>query len=240
MKFDPPLQTALLLRRYKRFLADIKLPSGEEVTIHCPNTGSMKNCIVEGGQCWYSTSDNPKRKYPYTWEIATTPGGHLAGINTGRANGLVREAIESGVISELSGYSSIRSEVKYGQENSRIDFLLSGEGRDDCYVEVKSVTLCTDTDEISRGEGLFPDAVSQRGSKHLRELVDMKQQGNRAVLVFCVQHTGIQQVSPADEIDIIYGKTLRKAIMDGVEVLAYKASISPSEIVLTSKLPVVL
>ncbi len=240
MIFDSPLQTAFLLRRYKRFLADIKLASGEEITIHCPNTGSMKNCIVEGGQCWYSTSDNPKRKYPHTWEIATTPGGHLAGINTGRANGLVREAIEAGVISELSGYSSIRAEVKYGQENSRIDFLLSSESRDDCYVEVKSVTLCTDSDELSRGEGLFPDAVSQRGSKHLRELIEMKKQGHRAVLVFCVQHTGILQVSPADEIDAVYGETLRMAVKQGVEMLAYKSSVSPSEIVLTSKVPVIL
>ena len=232
MKFEPVLQPARLLRRYKRFLADIELPCGEEVTIHCPNTGSMKHCIVEQSPCWYSVSDNPKRKYPFTWEIATTTSGHLAGINTGRANSLVYEAIETGIITELSAYHTIKPEVKYGSENSRIDFLLSADNQSDCYVEVKSVTLGFDD-----GCGLFPDAVSARGTKHLRELMEVVQKGYRAVLVFCVQHNGIQSVAPADEIDPAYGQTLREAVDRGVEVLAYGANISPAEITLKNPIP---
>lgn len=235
MKYQAPLKPATLLRRYKRFLADITLASGDEVTIHCPNTGSMKNCIVEGSPCWYSVSDNPKRKYPYTWELATTPSGHLAGINTGLANKLVKEAIENGLVSELSGYDQLRSEVKYGEEKSRIDFLLTGEGRRDCYVEVKSVTLMEES-----GQGLFPDAVSQRGSKHLRELMAMVEQGHRAVLFYCVQHTGIERVSPAAQIDPVYAQTLAQAIDAGVEVIAYKARISPEEISLVDAIPFTL
>jgi sugar fermentation stimulation protein A len=237
MKFSPALQPAILLMRYKRFLADVRLPDGSVTTIHCPNTGSMKNCIVENSPCWYSVSDNPKRKYPFTWEIATTPRGYLAGVNTGRANGLVKEAIEGGVIEELIGYREIQAEVKYGNENSRIDFLLSnnsetnGNAQVNCYVEVKSVTL-----EMGDGLGLFPDSVSARGAKHLRELILMVEQGHRAVLIFCVQHVGIERVSPADDIDVVYGQLLREAISKGVEVLVYGATISCEEIVLTRRL----
>jgi sugar fermentation stimulation protein A len=235
MKFKPSLQPATLLRRYKRFLADIELPTGERVTIHCPNTGSMKNCIVENSPCWYSISDNPNRKYPYTWEIATVPNGYLAGINTGRANALVEEAINNGLVAELSGYKHIKREVKYGAENSRIDFLLSDEKRADCYVEVKSVTLA-----FENCQGFFPDAVSTRGTKHLRELMGMVDAGHRAVLFFCVQHTGIISVAPADDIDPVYAATLREANNRGVEVLAYQAEISAEEIVLTKAIPVLL
>lgn len=238
---DPSLvwQEAILLRRYKRFLADLRLPDGEELTVHCPNTGSMKNCVVPETPCWFSTSLRPGRKYPHTLEVVTTPGGHLAGINTGRANGLVKEAIARGAITELQGYSQLRQEVRYGEEKSRIDLLLGGAADDprDCYIEVKNVTL------MSRpGQGLFPDAVSTRGSKHLRELINMVQQGHRAVLFYCVQHTGIQWVEPADEIDPVYGDYLREAMASGVEVLAYGASINPEvgEVVLVRPLPVVL
>ncbi len=242
MNFDPPLQPATLIRRYKRFLADIELPSGELTTIHCANTGSMKNCIVENSPCWYSTSSNPKRKYPFTWELATTPDGHIAGINTSRANYLVLEGIESGVIRELQGYAQCRSEVRYGKENSRIDFLLSDESIDDittrkpiCYVEVKNVTL-----GMGNGLGQFPDSVSQRASKHLRELIGMVRDTHRAVLVFCVQHSGIERVSPAEEIDPEYAAMLRKAVDEGVEVLAYGASMNQHEIVLNRKLTIEL
>lgn len=238
MEFSPPLQQAVLIRRYKRFLADIRLPSGEETTIHCPNTGAMTRCQVQGSPCWYSVSDNPKRKYPYTWEIASTPDGHMAGVNTGRANALVEEGIRNGVITPLQGYAELRREVRYGEENSRIDFLLTAgpEAQDQpCYVEVKSVTLGMDN-----GQGLFPDAVSQRGTKHLRELIAMVKEGYRAVLLFCVQHTGIEQVSPADDIDPLYGQTLRQAVAEGVEVMAYQAEISPQRIKLVKALPVVL
>lgn len=232
MKFNPPLQPATLVKRYKRFLTDIILPDGEEVTIHCPNTGSMKNCLAPESTCWFSISDNPKRKYSRTWEIATTPAGDLAGINTGRANALVVEAIECGVIAELAGYGSLRTEVRYGEERSRIDILLQT-GSEQCYVEVKNVTLCA-----GEGRGLFPDAVSSRGAKHLRELMAMVAQGHRAVLLFCVQHTGIESVAPADDIDPLYGKTLREAMASGVEVLAYGAVISAGEIALDRPLPV--
>jgi sugar fermentation stimulation protein A len=234
MKIVPELKSAVLLRRYKRFLADIRLPTGEETTIHCPNTGSMKECIAQGSPCWFSVSDNPKRKYPYTWELATTPRGDLAGVNTGRANSLVVEAIESRVIDVLQGYQNLQTEVRYGEESSRIDILLSTE-QELCYVEVKSVTLCDES-----GGGSFPDSVSVRGAKHLRELELMVTQGHRSVLIYCVQHTGIKHVSPADSIDPKYGKALRNAIEAGVEVYAYKAILSAQEITLTQRLPVIV
>lgn len=228
------LFSAQLIRRYKRFLADIILPCGETITVHCPNTGSMKNCIQPMGSCWYSISNSLARKYPQTLEVVTTPDGSLAGINTARSNGLVNVAICSGVITELQGYTTIRREVVYGNEKSRIDFLLERED-EKCFVEVKNVTLMD-----AKGQGLFPDAVSERGTKHLRELMQMVREGHRAVLLYCVQHTGIEWVEPADAIDPLYGKTLREAIAVGVEVIAYGAEIRPekNKIVLNKKLMV--
>lgn len=231
------LYPALLSKRYKRFLVDIVLPDKTELTIHCPNTGSMKNCVVPDSACWYSVSDSKTRKYPQTLEVVSTPGGYLAGINTARANALVEIAIAAGVIAELQGYALLKREVVYGEEKSRIDFLLSHHSTDErpCYVEVKNVTLME-----ADGDGFFPDAVSQRGSKHLRELMAMVRQGQRAVLLFCVQHTGIKKVRPADHIDAVYGATLRKAIAAGVEVIAYAAEILPQEnhIALAHALPI--
>lgn len=235
MKFDPILSKATFIRRYKRFLADIRLANGDICTIHCPNTGSMLNCLVPESDCWYSLSDNPRRKYSRTWEITTTPQGHRACINTHRANPLVHEAIDNGLITELQGYDTIQPEVRYGVENSRIDFLLSTVEHAQCYVEVKSVTL-----EGSDGLGFFPDAVSTRGSKHLRELMAMVAQGHRAVLVFCVQHTGIDRVAPADHIDTEYGEILRQAAKAGVELLAYKADVGADEITIRQSIPVLL
>lgn len=237
----PPAATqfypARLVRRYKRFLADVRLPDGSEITIHCPNTGSMKNCLLPDSPCWYSVSASKTRKYPQTLELVSTPGGHLAGINTARTNELVSEALHAGVIRELQGYSAIKREQVYGEEKSRIDFLLAGHPQDGraCYLEVKNVTLME-----AEGQGYFPDAVSERGSKHLRELMLMVAQGHRAVLLFCVQHTGIQRVSPADHIDPVYGATLRAAMAAGVEVIAYAAQINPAQglIVLDRPLPV--
>lgn len=233
----PVFYPAQLLKRYKRFLADVRLPDGSEITIHCPNTGSMKNCVLPDSPCWYSVSASKTRKYPQTLEVVSTPGGHLAGINTARTNELVGDALAVGVIRELQGYTAIKREVVYGDEKSRIDFLLSGHPQDArlCYLEVKNVTLME-----TEGQGYFPDAVSERGSKHLRELMLMVAQGHRAVLLFCVQHTGIQQVSPADHIDPVYGATLRAAIAAGVEVIAYAAQIKPAQglIVLDQSLPV--
>mgnify|MGYP003575400618 FL=1 len=237
------LYPALLLKRYKRFLADIRLPDGRELTVHCPNTGSMKNCVLPESPCWYSVSDSKTRKYPYTLEVVTTPGNHYAGINTSLTNSLVEQAIRAGVIAELRGYTLLQREQVYGQEKSRIDFLLSeretliNKDARKCYVEVKNVTLME-----AEGEGFFPDAVSMRGSKHLRELMGVHAQGNRAVLIFCVQHTGIQSVRAAAHIDAVYAETLRIAQAAGVEVFAYGAAIKPAQntIVLERALPVLV
>ena len=232
----PQFYPALLLKRYKRFLADIRLPDGTELTIHCPNTGSMKNCVLPESACWYSISDSNTRKYPQTLEVVSTPGGHLAGINTARTNELVEQALNGQVIAELREYQSRRREVVYGSEKSRIDFLLSdkellsqqSEDARLCYLEVKNVTLME-----AEGEGFFPDAVSERGSKHLRELMAMVELGHRAVLLFCVQHTGIQSVRAAAHIDPVYAATLGAARAAGVEVIAYAARIQPEQNTIT-------
>lgn len=233
MKFDTPLTKTTLIQRYKRFLADVILDSGDTITVHCPNTGSMKACWGPDWYAYLQDSNNPKRKYRYTWTISETPEGERIGVNTHLANKLVEEAIANGTIEELQAYQSIQSEVKYGHENSRIDLLLeTPEGR--TYVEVKSVTLKEDD-----GIGYFPDAVSARGQKHLRELITIAQSENaHAVLLFCVQHTGIQKVRAAHHIDPDYAQLLKQAADAGVEVLAYGASISPTEIVLDRKLTV--
>lgn len=223
-----------LIKRYKRFLADIVLDSGEEVTVHCPNTGSMKNCADPGSKVWVLDSQNPKRKYPLGWELVEVEGQYLACINTGRANKLVKEAIERGLVTTLQGYESIRQEVKYG-ENSRIDLLLEDRAQRRVWVEVKNVTLLE-----AENWGSFPDAVTTRGAKHLRELMNMVAQGDRAVMLFCVPHTGIERVRPADNIDPEYGCLLREAKRAGVEVLAYGAEINDQCITLERELPVVL
>lgn len=235
MRFSPTLETARLLRRYKRFLADIELASGEQITIHCPNTGSMLNCMVEGGQVWFSLSNDPKRKLPGTWEISETPQGRLACVNTGRANALVEEALRAGVISELAGFTGLRREVAYGEERSRIDFRLEfAEGP--AYVEVKSVTLGFDGSAVAA----FPDAVTQRGAKHLRELAALARQGIRAVQLYCVNLSGVEAVRPAEEIDDAYTQALRAAVAEGVEVLAYGTRIDGEQIYIDRALPVLL
>ncbi|MGF6592975.1 DNA/RNA nuclease SfsA [Pseudomonas sp. 2835] len=235
MRFSPPLETARLLRRYKRFLADIELASGEQMTIHCPNTGSMFNCMVEGGQVWFSRSNDPKRKLPGTWEISETPQGRLACVNTGRANALVEEALRAGVISELAGFTGLKREVAYGEESSRVDFRLEfAEGP--AYVEVKSVTLGFSDSAVAA----FPDAVTQRGAKHLRELATLARQGVRAVQLYCVNLSGVEAVRPADEIDGAYADALRAAVADGVEVLAYGTRIDGEQVYIDRALPVLL
>jgi sugar fermentation stimulation protein A len=227
-----------LIKRYKRFLADVRLDNDEMITVHCPNTGSMKNCVEENAEIWLSDSNNPKRKYRYTWEYLRTSRGHHIGVNAGKANQLVQSAIRDDLVEPLAGYDTIRPEVKYGDENSRIDLLLQDSKKQDCYVEVKSVTLLEDPP--SSGIGYFPDAVSERGAKHLRELIKMSQSDARSVLFFCVQHTGIQEVRPADHIDREYGKLLREALDSGVEVLAYKVRKSNKGFRLWRDLPVIV
>lgn len=232
MQFSPELRPATFLRRYKRFLVDVRLASGEEITVHCPNTGRMTNCLVEGSSCWLSDSQNSKRKYRYSLEWVTTQAGYWAGVNTHRANALVVEAIQEGKISELSEYDVLDTEMPYGEENSRIDILLS-RGAQQCFVEVKSVTL-----EGDANIGYFPDAVSVRGQKHIRELIAVKEQGHRAVLFFCVQHTGIKSVQGATHIDPLYASLLREAADCGVEVVAYSVSFSPDKVQILKKLMV--
>ncbi len=235
MKYSPALLEARLIKRYKRFLADVKLSDGSETTIHCPNTGSMRNCAPEGARVWFSESSNAKRKYPFTWELVEVDKRFKVGVNTGRANALVAEAIADDIIVPLRGYGKTQAEVKYGNENSRIDFLLSEHPQKPeelCYVEVKSVTL-----GVGQGVGEFPDAVSSRGAKHLRELIQMKEQGHRAVLLYCVQHEGIERVRPAYEIDSAYAALLQQAYDSGVEIYAYRARISAQEIRLHDALP---
>ncbi len=233
MHFSPALEEARLLRRYKRFLADIELASGEQLTIHCPNTGSMLNCMVEGGKVWFSRSSDPKRKLPGTWEISETPQGRLACVNTGRANALVEEALCAGRIKELAGFTALRREVPYGEENSRVDFRLEfPEGP--AYVEVKSVTLGFSDSTTAA----FPDSVTQRGTKHLRELGALARQGVRAVQLYCVNLSGIDAVRPADEIDPAYAAALRVAVAEGVEVLAYGVSLDGERIEVDRRLPV--
>ena len=229
MRFDPPLESATLIKRYKRFLTDIKLPDGSERTIHCANTGAMTGCATPGDTVWYSTSDNPKRKYPNSWEISETAKGDRICVNTARANQLAVEAIQNGAIVELSGYQTLRTEVKYGSENSRIDILLEDEAKADCYIEVKSVTLLADDPSVQKGQGYFPDAVTTRGQKHLRELTEMAESGRRAVLLFTVLHSGIEKVSAAHHIDAKYSILLKQAQDAGVEVLCYKAELNNTQ-----------
>ncbi|NAZ69662.1 DNA/RNA nuclease SfsA [Vibrio toranzoniae] len=236
MHFNPPLEPATLIKRYKRFLTDIKLPDGSERTIHCANTGAMTGCATPGNTVWYSTSDNAKRKYPNSWEISETDKGHRICVNTARANQLAVEAIENGTIVELLGYNALRTEVKYGSENSRIDILLEDNEKPPCYIEVKSVTLLneqltsTKQESSTKGQGFFPDAVTTRGQKHLRELTEMVESGNRAILLFTVLHSGIEKVSAAHHIDAKYSLLLKQAQDAGVEVLCYKAELSSTQI----------
>lgn len=238
MQFDPELKSATLNKRYKRFLADITLPDGSETTIHCANTGAMTGCATPGDTVWYSQSNNPKRKYPFSWELTYTHQGDFICVNTARANQLSIEAIKADLIHPLLGYEILETEVKYGQENSRIDILLRSPERRNCYIEVKSVTLLDNSEDSAiKGQGYFPDAVTTRGQKHLRELMEVVKRGERAVLLFAILHSGIEKVSPAHHIDAKYSLLLKQAIDSGVEVLCYKAQFSNHEIKLTAAIP---
>ena len=233
MEFTTPLIEARLRKRYKRFLADVELASGELLTVHTANTGAMLGCSEPGSRVWLSVSDNPKRKYPHSWEIVEVAPGVLCGINTLLSNALVSEAIEAGRIPELDGYEKLRREVPYGQERSRIDILLESPQQTaipSCYVEVKNVTLADD------GVAMFPDAPTARGLKHLRELMEVVKQGERAVLVYCVQREDCSEFRPAEKVDAHYASVLREAIGQGVEVLAYQASVSVEAISLDRRL----
>lgn len=235
MKFSEPLIEGHLIKRYKRFMADVVTVEGDEITIHCPNTGSMMNCLNEGAAVLFSDSHNPKRKLRHTWEAVQVAHGHWAGINTHRANALVEEALLSGLLKGYEGLA-VKREVKWG--DSRIDFTLGDQSP--VFLEVKNVTLGPAANEPDSGVMYFPDAVTTRGHKHLQTLADIVREGGQAVLLYCVQHTGAKEVRPADHIDAEYARLLREAAQAGVEVRALKAEISAQEIALVKEIPVVL
>ncbi|MEM1113760.1 MAG: DNA/RNA nuclease SfsA [Pseudomonadota bacterium] len=224
-----PLREARLERRYKRFLADVSLSDGSSMTVHCPNTGAMTGCAPAGARVWLSHSDSPKRKYAYTWELVETVQG-MACIHSALANRVVREAFEAGRIPGFEGYCDIRAEVKYGQ-NSRADLYLAG-AAGEVYVEVKCVTLCR-----SDGLGAFPDAVSERGRKHLAELAAVVGPRCRAIMFYCAFHEGICRVCAAGDIDPRYREALLEAEQAGVEVLAWGSEVTTAGVTLARPLP---
>jgi sugar fermentation stimulation protein A len=223
MRFTAPLMPATLVRRYKRFLADVMLPSGEIVTVHCANPGAMTGLAAPGAPVWLSRSDNPKRKLSHSWELVEVDlgnGTELIGINTSNPNGLAAEAIAAGIIPELIGYGTIRREVRYGQ-NSRVDFLLEGPGRPPCYLEIKNVHLMR-----QRGLAEFPDAVTKRGARHLEELAAVAAAGARAVMLFLIQIASAERFAVARDIDPAYGAQFDHARAHGVEALARRCCLT--------------
>lgn len=234
MRFDSPLVPGRLLRRYKRFLADVRLDDGTCITAHCPNTGAMLGCQAGDARVWLSVSERPGRKYRHTWELVEVAPDNLVGIHTGRSNGLVREALASGLLPELSGYGAVRPEVRLAEQGSRIDFLLEGHASAPrCFLEVKNVTAA-----VEDGVALFPDAVSRRGTRHMQHLAACCRAGDRAALVYCVQRADVSEVRPADGIDPAYGDALREAMDAGVEVYALGATVTPDAVVLQRRLRV--
>ncbi len=244
MEFDKPTVKGIIHKRYKRFLADVELLSdfnkhkkGEVITVHTANTGSMKTCWEPGWEVLLSYHDNPKRKLKFSLEM--TNNGHTwIGINTSLPNSISKDAILEGMIDELSQYKNVRSEVKVG--NSRIDLLCyNGEShkdaKDKCFVEVKNVTLLGDN-----SRALFPDAVSERGQKHLRELMDIKSQGIESAMLYIIQREDVDSFSPAEHIDPTYAQLLKQAKKEGVKILAYRCRVSPDGVYINKKLPIKL
>jgi sugar fermentation stimulation protein A len=234
MQFPAELIPATLVKRYKRFLADVVLPSGETVTVHCANPGAMIGLNAPGARVWLSKSANPNRKLAHSWELIEVDlggGAELVGINTGHPNALAAEAIPAGRIPELAGYASVRREVKYGKA-SRVDFLLEAPDREPCYVEIKNVHLM-------RRPGLaeFPDAVTKRGAKHLAELADVVAAGGRAVMLYLVQIGSAERFALARDIDPGYGQAFDLARAAGVEAFAYRCRISCSGIEVAEPIP---
>lgn len=232
MQFKSHLVRGKLIKRYKRFLADVLLDSGETITAACPNTGSMLGLVEPGNIVWLSRSDSLTRKYPHTWELVEIPSIGAVGINTAQPNRIVTEAIAAGKITELAGYANLRNEVRYG-ENSRIDILLEDPTRPPCYVEIKNV-------HFFRKPGLaeFPDCVTERGTKHLVELSNMVKQGSRAVMVYLIQCQNPSRFALADDKDRTYFNEFRKAKNAGVEALALTCHVSTSEITVDRNIPV--
>lgn len=230
MQFQTPLVRARLIRRYKRFLADIVLPDGREVVAHCANPGAMTGLMDAGAMIWAEPNDDPKKKLDWAWKLVELPGG-MACVDTALANRLVAEALAEGRVPGLRGYDLTQPEVRYG-ENSRVDFLLSGAGRRNAYVEVKAVTLCRHGDLAE-----FPDTVTKRGLKHLGELAAMVKAGHRAVMLYVVARDDCKAVTLAADIDPAYAAGFRAARTDGVEVLAHGVAISARAMLLADALP---
>lgn len=232
MKFTRPLTRARLVRRYKRFLADVELEDGTFTTAHCANPGAMTGLAMPGLTVYLSRSDNPKRKLAWSWEL-TEADGTLVGINTAHPNGLVAEAIRDGTIRELAGYPDLRREVPYGT-NSRVDMVLSGDGRPDAYVEVKNVHLLRRPDLAE-----FPDSVTARGARHLAELARVAQAGGRAVMVYLIQRADVSSFALARDIDPAYAAAFDLARPAGVEALAYVCDVTPEGVEVARSVPVV-
>lgn len=232
MRFQTPLVPATLIRRYKRFLADIRLEDGTEVTAHCANPGSMMGLAEPGTRIWVEPNDDPKKKLKYGWRLVDHGNGHFTGVDTSLPNRALKAALTAREIPELAAYTGVLPEQKYG-EKSRIDLLLRGDGLPDCFVEVKSVTLCREP-----GLAEFPDSVTARGAKHLRELAQMAQQGHRAVLFYLVQRTDCTAVSVAADLDPEYAAAFAHATASGVDVLTYSTRITTKTLHLGQKLTV--
>lgn len=231
MKFSTPLVPARLIKRYKRFLADAVLDDGREITAHCANPGSMMGLAEPGQKIWLEQNDDPKKKLKFGWRLVDHENGHFTGVDTSVPNRALKSALIANEVDGLTGYDLVRPEVKYG-DNSRIDFLLTGDNQPDTYVEVKSVTL-------KRQEGLaeFPDSVTARGAKHLAELSRVVELGHRAVMLYLVQRTDCDRVTLATDLDPHYVKTFQNS--RGIEVLAFDCLIDPTAIKLGKSLPFV-
>lgn len=230
MNFQTPLVPATLIKRYKRFLADCRLEDGREVTAHCANPGSMMGMATPGARVWLEPNDDPKKKLKFGWRLIDHGDGQFTGVDTAVPNRMLKSALMARQVPELAMYQEVRAEVKYG-DKSRIDFLLTEPGLPDCYVEVKSVTLCRNP-----GRAEFPDSVTARGAKHMAELEAMARAGYRATIFYLVQRTDAQNVSLASDIDPAYAAAVQSALSAGVEVLAYRANLSPDGVTLGPKL----
>lgn len=229
--FSSALTQAVLIKRYKRFLADVVLPNGEITTVHCPNTGAMTGCDTPNSIIYLSSSNNPKRKYKYTWEYASDDAGNKICVNTTNANRVVKSALQKQQITELAHYNSILPEQTFN--HSRIDFLLQQDTFPDCFLEVKSVTL-------AQGElGMFPDTVTKRGQKHCYELAQISQQGLEATLMFCVMRENITKFKIAEDIDPDYAKALEHAVASGVKILCYTCTLNDTNIDLSYQIPII-
>ena len=232
MRFPTPLVPARLIRRYNRFLADAQLDSGERITAHCPNPGSMMGLTAPGSRIWLEPNEDPKRKLRYGWRLVELGDGHWSGIDTAVPNRVVKEALLARAIPRLAAYGSVRPEVRYGK-NSRVDFLLMEPGLPDAYVEVKNVHL------KRRGElAEFPDSVTARGAKHLAELADMVAAGHRAVMLYLVQRTDCGRLAMAADLDPDYAAAFEMARAAGVEMLCHGTVIDREGVEIDAELPV--